>query len=57
MHRLDDAGLDENWIGDEKETADAETDSDFAELSSGVTAEDQFAGRVESPGGAHVRLP
>ena len=55
--RLDEAGLDEDRIGDEQDAASAETAGDVAELAGGIAAEEQLAGGVEGPGGAHGELP
>ena len=56
VDRTHQTGLQQNRIGDDEGAAGAETTGDLAEASGGVAAEDQLAGGMESPGGAHDGL-
>ncbi len=57
VDRFDESGLDKNGVGDEQDAADSEPAGDVAELLGGVPAENQLAGGVERPGGAHEVPP
>ena len=54
MHRLDEAGLEQDRIGDDQAALDVALHGDFAELANRVAAEQQLAGGVKGPGGAHA---
>src|SRR6266540_2582626 len=54
---VSDAGLDKDAVGDEQHAAGTEAAGDFAELAGGVAAEQQLAGGMEGPGGAHGAAP
>ena len=51
---FDEAGFEQDWIGDDQNALEAVADSDLAELLAGIGAEDERAGSMKIPGGAHA---
>ena len=58
MDLVDEAGLEQDGVGDDEDALGPEPPGDLAELAGGAAAEEELLGGVERPDGAlHGRTP